>query len=261
MCISLAHAAARRRRQPCAHEPLMTVKEKKRGRGADEGIVSLKDIELFSSLGAKELRHIAKSITLQQYKRGQIILHEEETNEFMYIILGGEVKVVQNLEGKEIVLAIHHSGEFFGEMSLIDKKTIPAAVIAKTDCIVALISKEAFYSVLLKQSKVLEKLLTILITRFRESLRTIQILSFKNAAQRVKMLLILLSRKYGRKEDDNIELKMRLTHQDIAEMTGLTRESVTRVLDGWQKRGEIAILKDKRICLTPAFFKDYGYEP
>lgn len=224
---------------------------------AEKGIVSLKDIALFSSLGAAELQELARHMTLRRYKKNQIILQEKEASDCMYIILGGEVKVVQNIEGRETVLAINHAGEFFGEVGLIDRKTIPATVVAKADCVLALISREAFYSVLLSHREVLKTLLTILSTRFRESLNTIQILSFRNASQRVKMLLILLSNKYGVKEDGTIKLTMRLTHQDIAEMTGLTRETVTRVLDKWQSRKELAILKDKIIYLAPAFFADY----
>lgn len=223
----------------------------------DKGIVSLSDIEIFSSLSPPELQKIAKHMTLRRYKKNQIILQEREASDFMYIILGGEAKMVQNLEGRETVLAILHSGEFFGEVALIDQKAIPATIIAKTDCVLALISREAFYSVLLSHREVLKKMLTILSTRFRESLKTIQILSFRNASQRVKMLLVLLANKYGTKEDHKIKLPMRLTHQEIAEMTGLTRETVTRVLEKWQSRKELTVHKDKNIYLAPAFFADY----
>lgn len=65
----------------------------------------------------------------------------------------------------------------------------------------------------------LEKLLHILCARLRESWEVIQMLSFNNASQRVKMLFIALSGKYGKEDDREITLDIKLAHQDMAEMT------------------------------------------
>jgi CRP/FNR family transcriptional regulator len=221
-------------------------------------IETLKKIDLFSSLTEEELQQITCRIAIRSFKKNGVILYEEDTNEFMYIILEGEVKVVRTgEEGKEIILAMHRAGEFFGEVSLIDGKTIPATVLATTDSITAVISKNDFYALIFSQNKVLEKLLRILCFRLRESLQLVQMLNFNNASQRVKMLFMMLSKKYGKKVDGEIVLDIKLTHQDIAEMTGMTRETVTRVIDKWQKDDEIAILKDKRIQLTPDFLERF----
>ena len=84
----------------------------------------------------------------------------------MYIILGGKVKVVQTTEdGREILLAIHQSGDFFGEMSFIDGKTSPATVLATENSVAAIVSRKDFYSVLETQKKVLNNLLLILCSR------------------------------------------------------------------------------------------------
>ncbi|HEX8947874.1 MAG TPA: Crp/Fnr family transcriptional regulator [Dissulfurispiraceae bacterium] len=226
----------------------------------EEKIDFLRKVELFSSLSHGELHKIEEDITIKNFKKNQTILHEENTNEFMYIILEGEVKAIQRTEeGKEIILAIHRKGEFFGEMSLIDNKTVPATVIAKKDSMIALVSKNVFYSSLVKQNKVLEKLLKILCFRLRESWKTVQMLNFNNASQRIRCLLVMLSNKYGKKIDGRIVLSIKFTHQDIAEMTGMARETVTRVIDELQKKGEIAILKDRTISLSPDFAKELEY--
>ena len=78
-------------------------------------------------------------------------------------------------------------------------------------------------------------------------------LNFNNAAQRIKMLFLMLSESHGEQSPEGTILKLKLIHQNIAEMTGLTRETVTRVLDKWQKSGEIQILKSKYILLKPDF--------
>ncbi|HEX9262672.1 MAG TPA: Crp/Fnr family transcriptional regulator [Candidatus Bathyarchaeia archaeon] len=217
-------------------------------------IEALQKIVLFSSLTSEEFHQIREKVVFKQFKKNEIILHEEHTNEYMYMILDGEAKVVNTTEkGKEILITMHQSGDFFGELSLIDGKTAPAAVIATKDSVTAIISKKDFYSLLHSQSQVLENLLQLFCSRIRESLKKIQILNFNNAAQRIKMLFLLLSETYGEKTEKGTILKIKLIHQDIADMIGLTRETVTRILDKWQKGGEIIILKNRYILLCPEF--------
>ena len=102
-------------------------------------------------------------------------------------------------EGKKIIMTVHRSGEFFGELSLIDGKTAPATILTTKDSVIAIISKNVFYSLLLSQNKVLENLLHILSSRLREAWKKIQLLNFNNASQRIKMLLLMLSEDYGKK--------------------------------------------------------------
>ena len=220
----------------------------------DPSIEGLKHNSLFSSLTDAELQDIRGKIILKKIKRNEIILREEHTNEFMYIILDGGAKVIQTTDaGKEIIVTLHKAGDFFGELSLIDGKTAPAAVRATRDSQIAIISKQEFFSMIKKQEKILDNLLQILCSRIRESMQKIQILNFNNAAQRVQMLLMMLAESHGEKTREGTILQLKLIHQDIADMTGLTRETVTRVLDKWRRGGEIKILPNKSILLTPEF--------
>jgi CRP/FNR family cyclic AMP-dependent transcriptional regulator len=216
----------------------------------------LKKIDLFFSLTDEELHKISHKIIIKHFKKNEIILYEEDTSQYMYMILKGKVKVFQTTkDGKEIFLALHKSGEFFGEMSLIDGKTSPATVMATEDSNVAIISKKDFYVSVGTQKKVLGNLLLILCSRLRESWETIQLLNLKNASDRIKILLFTLSNKYGEKTSKGITLNIRLTHQEIADMTGMTRETVTRVLDRWLRDGEINILDSRLIQLNTDFLQ------
>lgn len=172
----------------------------------------------------------------------------------MYIIMEGKVKIYQIADtGKEMILSVHTTGEFFGEMSLIDGQTDPATVAAIEPSQIAIISRTDFYHLLHSQKKVLENLLELLCSRLRESWKKIQMLNFNDATQRIKMLLLMLAENYGEKTAGGTTLRIKLIHQNIADMTGLTRETVTRILDKWKNDGEISITKDKYIHLNPEF--------
>jgi CRP-like cAMP-binding protein len=218
--------------------------------------IQLNMIELFHTLTDQELDSITKLLSVKRFKKNEVILHEEDTSKFMYIILSGKVKVVQITEdGKEILLAIHQAGEFFGEMSFIDGKTSPATIVAADDCVINIISRAEFYSAIDTHKKVLYNLLLILCSRLRESWEKIQLLNLKNASERLKIMFYMLSNKYGETTSKGITLNIKLTHQEIAEMTGMARETVTRVLDKWNKEGDISILADKLIQLKTDFFQ------
>ncbi len=215
----------------------------------------LKNIELFSSLTEEELIQISTRIAVKEFSRNETILLEEETNDYMYIILWGKVKVVQTTEdGKEIILAIHQAEMFFGELSLIDGKTSSAAVMAMEDSLIAIVSKDNFYALLYSQAKVLRNLLRILSSRLREAWKRIHILNFREAPQRMKMLFSILSGENGEKTAEGTIINMKLTHQEMADMTGLTRETVTRVLGQWQRDRLITVSKDRHIVLGSKFF-------
>lgn len=220
----------------------------------DFKIESLKKTALFSSLTQQELQQIRGKIVIKSFKKNIVIFHEENTSEYMYLIIEGEAKVTQITDGgKEIILSVHQTGDFFGELSLIDGKTAPATVRATRNSVIAIISRKDFYSILYSQSKVLDKLLRILCGRLRESMKKIQMMNFNNATQRVKMLLLMLAESYGEKGEEGTILKIKLIHQDIAAMTGLTRETVTRILDKLKRNGEIQVLKSKYILLKSQF--------
>jgi CRP/FNR family transcriptional regulator len=217
---------------------------------------SLKNIQLFTSLTDEELRKVSDKLSIKRFKKNDTILLEEDTNEFMYIILSGKVKVTRTTtEGKEIIFAIHQTGNFFGEITLIDGQTMPASVIATEDSLIAIISKKDFFSLLFLQKKILLNLLTIFCSRLRKSWETIQLLNFNNASQRVKMLFLMLSEEYGKQTDNGITLNIKLTHQNISDMTGMTRETVTRIIDKLQKNGDITVLKNKFIHLNTNYLK------
>jgi len=118
----------------------------------DENLIRFLDkIELLASLTEEELHLISAQFIIKQIKKNEIILYEEDTNNFMYMILSSKLKVVQTTsDGKEIILAIHQSGQTFGEISLIDGKTSPATVMAAEDSLIVLVPKKDFHEILKK---------------------------------------------------------------------------------------------------------------
>lgn len=221
----------------------------------DRKIEYLKQMELFSSLSPEELLQVGGKIVVKQFKKNETILFRGDTNNYIYIIFDGEVKVSQATEdGKEVILFIHQAGEIFGEASLVDKGNSPALIAATKDTLCAIISMKDFYTIMSNHNDILEKLIQILSSRLCQSWELIQMLNSNNAPRRVKTLLMMLAKRCERNVREETTLNIRLTHQSIANMTGLARETVTRVIDVWQRNGDIST-KNKLIQLNPAFMQ------
>ena len=230
----------------------MTAPDKKKS--AIAGV--LKNIPFFAGLSAQETLEVERLILKRHFSRGQVVLFEEDTTKYMYIIFSGKVRVVQvSDEGKERMLAIHKRNEFFGEMALFDGKTAPATVIAMEDTEIGLLSKENFEKFLLNNDKILHQFLTMLCMRLRESWLMIKIMSFADAEQRVRAVLKDMIRLYGVKDQRGVLVDLKLTHKDIANFASVSRETVSRLLSRLIKDGEIEVLDRKYIVIKTPFLE------
>lgn len=216
----------------------------------------LKKIPLFSTLNDEELSKLRMHIINKKFLKNEVVLLEEDTPNYLYIIYSGRVKVVKTtLDGKEQILAIHKKGDFFGEMSLLDNRTSPAAVIAMDDSYIGLLSKLIFETYFLQNEKFLRQIINILCKRLREAWLIIKVLGYSDAIDRIRALLNIVSQSYGAKDARGTLIMLRLSHRDIANYVSLSRETVTRLLDRLIEEGEIDIIDKKYILLQPKFYE------
>lgn len=212
-------------------------------------------IPTITAFSPKEKPSLKNIVAEKRFSKNQVILYEEDTPKYMYIVYSGKVKVIQMSEdGKEHILAIHKAGDFFGEMALLDGKTSPATVIAIEESVVGLITKDNFTSYILKDPKALQEIISMLCLRLRDAWLMLKVLSFADAEKRVRAVLKHISTQYGVKDERGIIITLKLTHKDIADYASVSRETVTRFLDKFAKDGEIEHLKNKKYLLLKQRF-------
>lgn len=216
---------------------------------------ALENVPIFSCLLPDEGRRLGQIITEKHFKRNSIILMEDDSKNFMYIIFSGKIKVVRvNPDGKEHILVIRKRGDFFGEMTLLDGKSQPASVVAMDDTTVGLLSKNDFEEYFMKDTNVLKEIIALLCGRLRESWVMLRLLSLPDAETRVRAVLAHISSIYGIKDIRGIMIPFKLTHQEIADFASLTRETVSRLLARLSKSGEIEINGTRTLILKHSFF-------
>jgi CRP/FNR family cyclic AMP-dependent transcriptional regulator len=226
-----------------------------RGTETHTHLTILDNVPIFSCLLPDERSKLSQIIKERHYKRNAIILMEDDSKNFMYIIFSGKIKVVRiNPDGKEQILVIRKRGDFFGEMTLLDGKSQPATIVAMDDTVVGLISKSDFDEYFMKDTNVLKEIISMLCERLRESWVMMRLLGHPDAETRVRAVLAHISSIYGIKDTRGVMIPFKLTHKEIADFAALTRETVSRLMARLNQSGEIEIIGTRTIILKPAFF-------
>ena len=216
----------------------------------------IKNNPLFAGFSDEEMIAVEKVIVEKRFSKNEVVLLEEDSSNYMYVVYSGKVKAVQiSIDGKEHILAVHGKGDFFGEMGILDGKSSPATIIAMENAEIGLIAKDNFERYLLSNEKFLRQAILLLCSRLREAWLKLKVLSLSEAESRVRAMLKIISLQHGLKDQRGILISLKLTHKDISRYVLLSRETVTRQLDRLLKADEIEILENKHILLKPAFFE------
>lgn len=163
-----------------------------------EEIGFLRNVPIFADLDDSELEKIAKLGSRKKYKKGNIIVLEQEMGAALFVIITGKVKVVRtDEEGREVILSIFGPGEFFGEMSLLDGLARSATVVATAKSELFMIHRREFLDLLAEFPAVAISLLAELTMRLRKADAQIKSLSLKDAAGRVANVILLLADDVG----------------------------------------------------------------
>ncbi len=216
----------------------------------------LKKIPLFSSLKDEELDAINKVSSDKCFKKDQIILLENEDGDTMFTIIKGKVKVTAFSEhGKEVIFSILYEGDFFGDMSLLDGKPRSASVVAIEDSEVRMIRRSDFIRLLEKHPRIALKLLEELTSRLRKADERIESLALLDVTGRIAGILLQLAEEKKVSQGDGLVIKARPTHQELANMAGTTRETVTRILKQLERKSYVSIEGKDIIIFDPERFK------
>ena len=218
----------------------------------------LRNIPLFSSLKEEELEALKKVTHTKNFPKDKIILLEDEEGDTLFIILSGQVKVTSFSEsGKEVILSLLGANDFFGDLSLLDGKPRSASVISIEDSRIQLIRRSDFYQLLQEYPTIALKLLEGLALRLRKADERIESLALLDVTGRVAGILLQFAEERGLVTGKIVVIKSRPTHQELANMVGTTRESVTRALKQLEQKKYIQMSgKDVTILDVDLFKSD-----
>jgi CRP/FNR family cyclic AMP-dependent transcriptional regulator len=213
----------------------------------------LQSVGIFSGISSDELRDLSARMQSREYPAGAIIVGQEDSGDSLFVLTEGRVKVVlYGDSGREVILSILRAGEIFGEMSLFDNEPRSANVIALEPTRALVLERAAFVRHVSSSPHVALQILAELSRRLRQADRVIGNLALLDVYGRVARVLQDMANKDGVETEDGILIRERPTQQEIASMVGTSRETVSRALNDFSRRGLI-LMNGKQLLLRHGF--------
>jgi CRP-like cAMP-binding protein len=202
----------------------------------------LSKVPAFSRLTEEHLTLLASSVGSQSFERGETIFHQGSIGSALYIIVAGQVRIYTiSAAGQELTLAIFRAGDFFGELALLDGQPRSASAKALDPTTTLTLHRAAFLHTINACPPIAASLLEAMALRLRQTTAHAGQLASHSAPQRVVRQLLDLAMQHGVSDDGATRIDLRLTQDDLASMSGTTRETVNRVLSSLRDQGLIRI--------------------
>jgi len=218
--------------------------------------IDFSDISIFSDLNENELKDIENKFTSRSYPKNSMIILEEEFGDIVFIIIEGTIKITRvNDEGKEVILSLLGEGEIFGEMAIIDGEARSANALAQESCELLAIQKNDFISLLKNNFKISLGLMSELAKRLRKSDQQIEALTLSDAEHRIGVSILNLAEDRGVIRKGNVTIEKLPFQQDIANMAGTSRETVSRVLKLFEDKALVTKVGHRLTIPDYPFFK------
>lgn len=200
----------------------------------------LSRVPFFAGLSGEAVAEVNQLFHDYGYEPGQPVYYAGDPATRLYVVAVGKVKLLQHsLSGQDVLLDILTPGEFFGSLSVLGNETYPDTALAQTmSCILAIAAAD-FLAILRRYPTVTVTALETVARRLQAAHEMIRQLSAHSVEHRIAAALLKLAEKLGQPQPEGLLIQMPLSRQDLAEMTGTTVETASRVMSQFQKEGLI----------------------
>ncbi len=203
------------------------------------------DIPLFSSLTELEIDNISNLAQIKPYPDNTIVFYEGELSDSLYLILSGRTNIfISDERGKELVLKSLGKGDYFGEMSLLDNSRRSASITTLEDTLLAVISKSHFMHCMQQHPDIAINLSIELCKRLRLTTENLKDIALTDGYSCISKTLLQMAER----QNDKKVISRKLTHKNISDMAGTSREMVTRIMNDLTRGGYLSI-EDKKIII------------
>ncbi len=218
-------------------------------RGIHEITRILHNTRIFSDCEETELVVLARVCRLRHLPKGSVVFFQSDPGDALYLVLSGSIVILlTNADGRELVINEVHIGDYFGELSIITGEPRSASAITRDKCELLMIPASAFQQLLDHQPKLVRNLLESIARQLSASGSRESALAFLDAAGRIVRILLQLDQVNAEKG------YMILSQEELAQRTGLTRQTVAKILGRWRRagwlltgRGRIMLLNRKAL--------------
>lgn len=198
---------------------------------------SVADLPLFAGFAAEDLQELlSASRTLRLAKNNQVFAQGADARSF-FVLLQGFVRATKaTVDGEEIVVRYVSPGEIFGVAAAIGLDHYPATATAVVDAVVLSWPSTQWGALAAKFPELATNALRTVGSRLQDAHMRVMELTSEEVERRIARTLLRLVEQAGRAVDGGVEIEFPLRRQDVAQLTGTTLHSASRVLSGWEQK-------------------------
>lgn len=207
---------------------------------------------LFSTLPATAIEDLADRASIRSVGAGAVVVAQNEPGDAMFIIMSGRIKVMMSGDGgREVTLSFLRSGDSFGEMSLFDQAPRSAHCIAAEATTLLALARDDLMRHIQAHPRTALNLVSEMARRLRRADETIAQLALCDVNERLIHRLVGLAREEGSTGPDGLVVRRRPTQQELANMIGSCRETISRAFNQLARDG-LVIQRGRSLVITPA---------
>ena len=200
----------------------------------------LRKIPLLEGISPEHLQTLVSNVEVREIPRRQVIYLPGDPGESLYFINGGRVKCSKvTRDGKELTLAYRGAGQMFGELAVFDGAPREEMAEAMKNAIITEVPRELFRDLLLVDPNLGFRFATVVGQRRKQLETKIEHLVFKDVQAKLAALLLELGEEYGVDTEEGVQIGLKITHQEMANLIGSTRETISLTLAQFKKKGTI----------------------
>lgn len=222
-----------------------------------ENIKYLQRVPLFLGLPEEQLLDISNLLLERSYQKGRFIFMEGEPGEAIYLLKSGLIKLTKRLEdGREHILHFVNPGDVFAEVVLFDGGSYPATAEVQEDCVVGVLRNQDIERLLSQHPSMAISMLRIMSHRLRTAQEKVMNLALHDTARRLAFALLKMAEEHGIKKPNGTLINLNLTNQELANLTGSSRETINRMLNSFKRARAIDVDRQQIMVLNKLKLED-----
>jgi len=210
------------------------------------------DLPMFAGFSGADLAEVLREARSARYPRNSEVFSQGADVHSFFLLLSGHVRASKTTPtGEQVVMRYVAPGEMFGVAPAMGLKHYPATATAVDDSVALIWTSAAWPRLVAKFPALATNTLQAVGSRLQESFTRVVEMSTEQVEQRVAHALVRLAGQSGRKVERGVEIDFPISRQDIAQMTGTTLHTVSRILSGWEQSGLIESGRQRIVLREP----------
>jgi CRP-like cAMP-binding protein len=234
--VALKSGAAGRVRRLCRGRDVRPAKRKDDTVGMDRSV--LRSIPLFATMGDEQLDRMTAQANARRVPQGESVFEQGDPAKAFYLLLHGRLKVTQvTRDGQQIIVRVVHPGDLFGFTRALGRPDYPGTATAAVDSLVASWPTESWDGFVENNPQLAMSAIRTIGQRLDEAHTRIREMSTEEVERRVAHAVLRLVEQAGMRVETGMRVDFPISRRDIAEMTGTTLHTVSRILSAWETQG------------------------